>query len=461
MRHAEVLELATKVTAAYLRKLPRRGVGKAFSPEVLAAKLNLKIPEHASAIPGLEADLESYLQHSVGTLDPGFMNQLFSGLNPWAMAGEVAALATNSTMATFEATPVATLMEKELVKLLAQYAGWKDHDGIMVTGGSNANLVGLLMARNRLHPEIRENGPGEKKLVAYVSAESHYSFEKAVNILGLGTRHLRLISTDPEGRLRVDLLAREIERDRDAGRTPFFIGATAGTTVLGAFDPIRDIAKVAKDRGLWLHVDGAWGGSVLVSQTHRGLMDGIEEADSLGWDNHKMLGTGVVSSFFLTRHPSALLQSHSGGGADYIFHDSDVGRYDIGKSSLQCGRRTDSVKTWFAWRALGRQGMSAHVDALMALAQEVAALIAEDQRFELIAKPSSLNVCFSLRNAPAEDSVWFQRLRQKLMAEGRFMVNIASRERRSFVRLIVVNPDLKMANLRDFLDDLARLAQET
>ncbi len=461
MNHSEVLQLTQKTIEQYLRQLRERGVGPALAPIELKEKLDLTLSAGPQTDHQLQQDLHNYLKHAVATLDPHFMNQLFSGLQPWALAGEMLAAVTNTTMATFEASPAATLMERELVQHLCGFAGWKNGDGIMVTGGSNANLVGLLMARNKLFPEYKKTGMHGARLVAFVSEEAHYSFGKAANIMGLGTDNIRAVPADEQGRMSPEALKIAIQESRSQGERPFFIAATAGTTVLGEFDPIDELSLIAREEKIWLHVDGAWGGSVLVSRKHRHLMKGIENADSLGWDTHKMLGTGLVSSFFLTPHANALRSSHGGGGADYIFHASDAGSWDLGPSSLQCGRKADGIKVWFAWRALGDNGLENYVDTLFTNAQTAATLIKQTAGLELVCEPTSLNVCFRVkRPQQMPSSQWHRSLREHLMKKGQAMVNMATRKDDSFIRLITAHPEQNEKILKPFLADLLKAAEE-
>ncbi|MBY0517320.1 MAG: hypothetical protein K2P81_10450 [Bacteriovoracaceae bacterium] len=458
--HLEVLKLTTELVESYFSKLPDRGVGPSLSPLKLREIYDFKIPKQTTSADQLKKLAEDYLSNAVGTLHPQFMNQLFSGLQPWAMAGDILSTVTNTTMATYEASPLATMMERSLIDKLAEFIGWKKYDGIMVTGGSNANLVALLMGRNRLFPEIKETGRSPKPLVAFISQEAHYSFDKAFNIMGLGSKNLRLIETDESGKMKPESLQQAIEQSLKAQEAPFFIGATAGTTVMGEYDPIQEISVIAKKFGLWFHVDGAWGGSALISKKHRSLMQGIELVDSMGWDNHKMLGTGLISSFFLTQHENALRASHAGGGGEYIFHASEAGSWDLGPSSLQCGRKTDAVKTWFAWRAQGEAGMEKLVDGLFAQAQMAADLILQKPQLELISRPTSLNVCFKVQGAkPGHELEWHRSLREKLMENGQAMVNIATRKGESFIRLIIAHPEQNQVVINKLINDLIQAAK--
>ena len=457
MSHLIVLKQVTQAIEDYLLHLPKRGVGKHHTPQELKKILEFTLPNVRQDSTAMMADVTSYLDHAVATLHPTFMNQLFAGSRPWAMAGEMLAAVTNSTMATFEASPLATLMERTLIAHWAQMIGWTEHDGIMVTGGSNANLVALLMARNRAHPEIRLEGATQKKLTAFVSEEAHYSFEKAFNIMGLGSKNLISVNSDEEGRMIPQALSDAIHASRARQETPFFIGATAGTTVLGAFDPIAALAKIARQDNIWLHVDGAWGGSALISPKHRALLAGLELVDSFGVDTHKMLATRLVSSFFLTRHPHALRQSHAGGGGDYIFHPSEAGASDLGPSSLQCGRKVDALKVWLAWRSLGDQGMAALVDQLFANAQAASKLIQENSAFKLVHDPVFLNVCFKVKSL--SDTAGHRLIRENLMREGKAMVNIATRRKETFIRLIVAHPEQDSEVLKTFLTDVLASSQ--
>jgi glutamate/tyrosine decarboxylase-like PLP-dependent enzyme len=420
----------------------------------LAQNLNFSLGARASESE-LLSDLKAFFDGTPNVLSPKFMNQLFSGLRSEALAGEWAATLANSTMATYEVAPIATMMERELVRKMQRLVGWNGGDGIMVTGGSNANLLGLLVARNTLFPDTKKSGNGNRNFCLFVSEEAHYSFEKAANILGLGTESVIKVKSSHEGKLLPEDLRQKIVDAQARGQTPFFVAATAGTTVLGGFDPIDEISLVCKEFGLWLHVDGAWGGSVILSPKHRHLLSGIESADSFAWDTHKMLGTGLMSSFFLTKHKGSLVQSNNSGGQDYIFHESDESSLDTGPSSLQCGRRNDAFKVWLTWRSLGDEGLTLLVDQLFDLAKSARDLVVNTPELELLYEPEMLNVCFRIRHKSKE----FQKIvRKELLKDGEFFVNIANRRGDTFFRLITTHPDLTTAQLENLFLKIITIA---
>ncbi|MCE3011806.1 MAG: aminotransferase class V-fold PLP-dependent enzyme, partial [Proteobacteria bacterium] len=235
--------------------------------------------------------------------------------------------------------------------------------------------------------------------------------------------------------------------------TPLAVCATAGTTVLGAFDPLSEIAEICQRYKLWMHVDAAWGGGSLMSSKHKKNLKGIAEADSVTWDTHKMLGTGLVSSFILTPHIGSLLASQRGGGNNYLFHDGQENTLDLGPASLQCGRRVDALKVWLAWRAMGDQGFEKLVDTLYARAHWMAQEIKKRPSLELLYEPESLNVCF--RYKPKRKylaNIAVRPVREDLMNRGEAMINWSSRSGESFLRFIVVHPEADETVLGQILD---------
>jgi glutamate/tyrosine decarboxylase-like PLP-dependent enzyme len=428
------------------------GVGPRISPLALKESFDFSLPSEGLPLDTLKNDVKKYLKFTPVTTSPHFQNQLFSGLNPYALAAEWVSTFTNSTMATFEVAPVATLMENELIDHLNKKMGWSDGQGIMVTGGSNANFLAMLVARNTKFPKTKIEGIKNLPLVAFVSEEAHYSFDKAVNMLGMGLDSLRKVPSDPHGRIIPSELLRLIDASILKGEIPYFIGATAGTTVLGAYDSLPEINAIAQARGLWLHVDGAWGGSVILSSSKKYLLDGIVAADSMTLDTHKMLGTGLMSSFFLTRHKDVLRNSNHSGGGDYIFHDSNTSAWDTGPSSLQCGRRVDSFKVWLMWRSLGDKGLEKIIDQMFLNVQVACEMIQASPELELLHDPQMLNVCFKFKPGFEQISL----ARERLLSEGEFYVNISSRKGETFFRMILVHPELNPSIIQKTLQHIIK-----
>lgn len=380
-----------------------------------------------------------------------FVNQLFGGREPAATAAEMLATLPNVSMYTFKAAGAQILVERALLDHMARHAGFADAEGCFTPGGSIANLVALLLARNAALPAARDRGLAGAGVAIYTSEEAHYSVPKNAGILGLGRDAVRRIPVDRSGRMDPEALARRIAADRDAGVRPLFVNATAGTTVRGAFDPLRSVGAIAREHGAWLHVDGAFGGSLVLCPSRRDLLDGLDLADSFTWDPHKMMGVPLQCSLLLVARRGELGQSLD-ETADYLFqaHADD---FNPGHRSIQCGRRNDALKLWAAWLRLGDRGWDARIRRQHELARLAAAKIDADPDLELVEPPASINVCFAARGVDsAEICDWLDR-------EGRLKIGYGTLAGRRALRLVCVNPDLEETELGAILEEVRAAAR--
>ncbi len=301
----------------------------------------------------------------------------------------------------------------------------------------------MLLARNRAYPACRDEGGGTPGATIYTSAESHYSIRKNAGILGIGRNRVRNIAVRADGTMDLAALDAQIRQDREAGGVPMLINVTAGTTVRGAFDDIRGAAHIAQGCGAWLHVDGALGGTLLLSARWRTLLDGIELADSLTWNPHKMMGVALQASVLLVCQ-QGLLQASLDESADYLFQEH-AHDFNPGHRSLQCGRRNDAFRLWAAWCRLGDKGWDARIAQQMELAREAAQWIEADPELELLESPQSVNVCFLHRRASSEAVC------RELNETGAVKVGYGQVGGHSAIRLVCVNPDLAGAPIREVL----------
>lgn len=406
-------------------------------------------------------EIKTILNKSVRTIHPLFLNQLFGGFNVAAWAGEITSVLLNPTMATYEIAPVLTIIEKKIVAELISLLGFQRGEGIMVTGGSNANLLSMLCARTDYNPSIRQTGFEHNRFRVYVSSEAHYSFDKAANITGIGTQNLVLVPSNDKGEMLAHELEKIIKADLREGFVPIMVGATLGTTVLGAFDSLPEIARVCEKYKIWFHVDAAWGGGALFSKSARHLFKGIEFADSVTLDAHKTLGTPMVTSFFLTKHAGILKNTNRGGGAEYLFHEYDNSDWDTGTYSLQCGRRADALKLWLLWRSVGTNGIIQRTEHLLALAAHAAEKIKAHPRLRLY-HFNYLNVCFQVL-PPADEEInsFTLKVRAKLVKDGKALVNYAQRpDGTIFFRLVFPNHVTQKEDIEHLLDLILETADK-
>lgn len=436
------------------------------SVESLTEKLDLSLPQQSVASEQLISMIELYLQNSVRTGSRQFFNHLWGGFELSGLLAEMATSVANTSMTLYESAPVPLLMEQELIRQLNQLVGFSTGEGLMVTGGSNANLVAMLCARHKFLPDAKHQGLGNSNLVGFVSDQAHFSFLKAANILGIGMDNLVKVKSDAHGRMIPDELALAIEHSYSDKKTPFFVAATAGTSVLGAFDPLLAIAEITKKYGLWLHVDGAWGAPVLFSEQYRHLLQGSELADSFTWDAHKLMGVPLVCSVILVKHPGMLSQACSSYGTDYV-HDEDnrAGNYNLVQMSLQCSRKVDAFKFWLSWQHHGSLGYGAMVEHLFALSNYAVDYISEHEQLELIIKPEFLNICFrynhGISNLPTATLNQINlEIRNRLMRSGQSFVNYAHYQDKLVVRLILTNPEVEETDLDKFFQNLISVGNE-
>ncbi|VAX42403.1 Aromatic-L-amino-acid decarboxylase [hydrothermal vent metagenome] len=419
-------------------------------PAKVEAELDLSPPREGVSIEVVAERLWLLLECTPNTSGKRYFNQLFAGRDDAAMLGEMLAAVANNSMYTFKAAGAQVLAERALLAHMGRKVGWASCDGAFTPGGSMSNFAAMLVARNVSLDGVREQGLDGRSVAIYTSAESHYSIRKNAGMLGLGRECVRAIAADGEGRMQVRVLQETIERDLAEGVRPVAIVATAGTTVQGAFDPIREIAGVAREHGVWLHVDGAFGGSLLLSERRRPLLDGCELADSFTWDAHKMMGVPLTCSVVLFRD-SGLLQQSLDESASYLFQ-RDEDAHNPGVRSLQCGRRNDALKLWAAWQHHGDAGYERRVERQFALTAHAVGVIERDPGLSLAHQPQSINVCFEISGVDAREVC------DLLDREGRLKVSHGSVDGRPTVRLVCANPDLTEADLDGFFEEIRRAA---
>lgn len=444
-------------------------------PEELKQLLDLELRGQGERREQLLERCRAVIRYSVKTGHPRFFNQLFSGLDPHALAGRIITESLNTSQYTYEIAPVFVLMEEEVLSKLWALVGWTSGDGVFCPGGSISNMYALNLARYHRYPECKQRGlRALPPLALFTSEECHYSIKKGAAFLGLGTDSIRVVKADERGKMVPEDLERQIRLAEAEGAVPFLVSATSGTTVLGAFDPLEAIADVCQRHGLWLHVDAAWGGSVLLSQTHKHLLDGISRADSVTWNPHKLLGAGLQCCALLLRDTSNLLKRCHGSQASYLFQQDkfyDVA-LDTGDKVVQCGRHVDCLKLWLMWKAQGGQGLELRVDRAFALARYLLEEVKKREGFELVMEPEFLNVCFwfvppSLRGQQGSPD-YNQRLAQvapalkeRMVKEGSMMIGYQPHGAQvNFFRVVVANPALTRADMDFLLDELERLGRD-
>jgi glutamate/tyrosine decarboxylase-like PLP-dependent enzyme len=427
----------------------------------LKAIIPFKIEEEGVSEDSFLTCVDLFLKYSIRTGNPQFLNQLYSGFNFPAYIGDLLTALTNTSMYTYEVAPVATAIEIEMIQLMNSYSGFKEGDGIFVTGGSNANLIALFTARNQINPDTRNNGiSSHVKLRAFISENAHYSFETAANLIGIGSNSVIKVKATIDGSMCCKSLEKAIEESLGRDETPFFVGATCGTTMLGAYDNLDDIAVICKKYNLWLHADGSFGGSIILSKSHNTKMKGIAKADSFAWNPHKLMNIPLICSVLLVRKKGVLEKNITDINTDYIYHDF-ANSVDLGKKSIQCGRRVDAVKLWFAWKYFGIKGYERRIDNIINLAKYAEEFISNHKNYELLSIRQSFSVCFRIIPEFACDiNEYNLEIREFLRKSGNTIVNYGYLGDKLALRLVTSNGEMTKGDIDSFFHkiDLAALS---
>lgn len=443
---ARMVAIATRFVAAD-RADPVR---ETLEAEHAHDALELALPQQGRPLDEVLDALERVLLATPATAGSRFWNQLFGGREAAATVADMLASLANNSMYTYKVAGPQVLIENLLAERMMAIAGFAGGEATFAPGGSLSNLVALLVARGEAIPEARSAGVDARRYRIYTSSESHYSIRKAAMVAGIGREHCVAVEVDAAGRLDPSALDARLRADRAAGLLPILVNATAGTTVRGAFDPIDAVADVCAEHGVWLHVDGAFGGTLLLADAGRPLLAGLERADSFTWDAHKLMGVPLLCSIVMVRR-AGLLTHHLGECASYLFQ-GDTDALNPGTRSLQCGRRNDALKLWAAWQTYGDAGWARRVERQLGLAQQLAARIEAHPRLELVEPPPSLNVCFRV---PGVDAA---AICARLAETRRQLVGYGTVRGEVVIRAAVVDPAHDAADLATLLDDVAAAA---
>ncbi|HEU5402284.1 MAG TPA: pyridoxal-dependent decarboxylase [Terriglobales bacterium] len=458
----------------YFSSLPDRNVQLPLDDRTFGA-LTDKMPE-------LGENAEAVLREATSELiDKGFhvpSANYFGLMNPaptyMAVLAEALVAALNPQLATLARSQLASKIEAETVRWIAERVGWKKVgagegpcqgaracDGTFTSGGNEANFSALALALAAYFPDSVENGVASigAQPIIYASSESHHSLDKSAGLLGLGRKALRRIPVDERAMIAVDRLERTILEDRAAGKEPFCIVATAGTTNSGAVDDIVALAAIAKKHDLWLHVDGAYGAAAIFSDKHRDLVRGIEQADSITIDPHKWLSMPFAAGVVLTSRPDMLERAFA-VVTPYMPRIDNPNLIDNFKVSAQWSRRMNSLKLWLTLRVHGRQAYEELIDRQMQLAAKMAAWFRNSNDFELAVEPklTILNFRLKLDLPEAELAAAHKALIDEITREGKLWISHTNVAGRSVCRMMIISYFTDEHNLEQLQESLMKAA---
>jgi glutamate/tyrosine decarboxylase-like PLP-dependent enzyme len=448
--------------AERLAAVPERPLTPHESPAQVRGVIDAErpLPTRGEAAADLIATAaEQLFEHSLFNGHPRFFGYITSSPAPIGMFGDFLAAAVNQNVGAWNLSPLATEIECQAVRWMAELIGFPERaGGLFVSGGNMANFVGVLAARAASAGwDVRAQGVGHGSLVLYGSAETHTWIEKASDLFGFGTNAVRWIPTDAQQRMDVDALRRAIEADRRSGLQPFLVVGTAGSVSTGAVDPLPQIAAVCREHALWFHVDGAYGAVAAQVAGAPEDLRGLSLADSVAVDPHKWLYAPLEAGCVLVRDPEALRRAFSYHPPYYHFDEQVTNFFERGP---QNSRGFRALKVWLALRQVGRDGYHRMIADDMLLAQHLYDLVAQHPELEPATQALSIatfryvppDLHASIGSAPTE--VHLDRLNRELLVaverSGEAFLSSAVVRGRFVLRACIVN-------FHTSLDDVERL----
>lgn len=412
---------------------------------------------------GVTAFVGRYLVHATRLHSGGFFAHQTAAPNAGSAIAALIDGAVSNPMAIYEMGPAAATIEYWLLGRLLGWVGWKpppwpsERDdtqhygaGVLVHGGSVGTLTALVAARTRVQPDVWSRG-NDPRLAIVCAASAHYAVNRAAGIMGLGAAQIVHAPCDARGALTAVGVHTVLESLKAEGRLVIAVVATGCSTAVGVFDPIAQIADVCTDFGVWLHIDAAHGGAVLISAVLRSKLQGIERADSVVWDAHKMMRTGPLCTAVLFRDEHACNAAFE-QEASYLFHDKAQPGFDFLHRTIECTKAALSLKWYLALAWEGEAAVARYIEQCFALTERAWQRLQGDADFDVALQPEANILCFRPRWAVGQELA----LRDQLIREGRFHLSTTEFAGQRWLRIVVISPHSDDATIEALIERLRK-----
>ena len=438
------------------------------SPDEIARMFDEPLPEAGLEIEELLDIVDrDVLQTATLNTGPNYFSYVLACGTQVSLMGELLQASINQNVTKWHLGPAAAEIEKRVVEWGSQFMGFSDAGaGILVSGGSAANLTGLTVARNMMFEaeDVRAKGlSGMAAPVFYTSTEIHACFDKAAVELGIGTDHMRKIPVDEDCRIRLDLLEAQIDADLEAGLRPFCIVGNGGTVNTGNVDPLNKLADLAQKYKLWFHIDGAYGALAASLPQFRELFKGLERADSISVDFHKWLYQPVEAGCCIFKNWDQLRRTYQHQAAYLATDLKDDGRFDINDVGFQLSRNFKALKVWMSFKAYGATRLRSAIKNDIENANYLAKLAQESSDFELAIEPELSVTCFRYLGedeSKRTDDAYIDQLNLDIIPalerDGRVFITGTTLHDRTVIRACFVNHRIN----RSHIDRLMQVIRE-
>jgi glutamate/tyrosine decarboxylase-like PLP-dependent enzyme len=398
-QHEMLGRAVTKLIAEHAAALETAPVTSSATPDDLKKIFNEELP-----LGGTPADqifnqfARDIAPHAMQVPSPRYFGQF----NPTPLAigvwADALCSSLNQNAGAWRNGPTSAMVETQVIRWLCELLGYgRGAFGVLASGGSEANLIALKCARDRVSRDMVQRGVDRSTdLTVYASEQCHYSVEKSLDILGVGREALRKIETDARFHVRVDLLREAIARDISEGRKPFCIVGVAGATSTGVIDPLPQLAELAREHDCWFHVDAAYGGALAFSDRHKSQLAGIEQANSITFDPHKWMFVPFSCGATLVRAGGQVLRGSFDMSPEYLSEDrgfSDA-EYDFFRYGQMGTRRFSALKLWMCFKFMGKRGYAETTERHIELTKYLAKRLDELPDFERVGEIETAVCCF-------------------------------------------------------------------
>lgn len=407
-------------------------------------------PEEGLSTEEILQQLKGILEGSMNPAHPHYIGHMDSIPTLMSCLGEFISASLNNNMLSLEMSPVFSHMEVEVIQTISQFFGYNEKaGGVMLSGGSLANLQALAVARNHAFPVLQNGLSGiDGQPVVFASEVAHTSLQKAAMLLGLGTSSVIPVKTNANSQMDTADLEVKIKQARNQGKKPFAIVATAGTTVTGNIDPIPAIAEIAQQYRLWLHVDAAYGGALVFSKKHRDRLTGIDKADSITFNPQKWMYIAKTCAMVIFKD-RAILENEFRIPAPYM---NDTEFTNLGEISVQGTRHADILKLWLSLQHIGMKGYEQLLDESYVLMETFIEQIKQRPYLELASEPDTNICCFRGRPEYIPPDQWNLELQQTLLRDGQTFFSLPTYRGNRWLRAVLLNPFTSVEMIHQVFD---------
>jgi aromatic-L-amino-acid decarboxylase len=450
------------LVAEYLDGIEEKRVFPDVEPQTANALFAEPLPQDPSPTEGILNELETKLfPYCTNVGHPGYMGLITPSPNPVGIIADFICSALNQNVGAYSIGPSAVAMERRVVRWLTDLCGFGPRaGGNLTSGGMMANFIGLKVGRDAVTRDVAQHDGIRERWAVYASEERHVSVDKAVDCIGLGRNALRPVPTDANFQVRIDALEEAIAQDKKHGIRPLCIVGVFGTTNTGAVDDIRALRQIADRAGMWLHVDAAYGGGILLSHEWPMRDRGLELADSITIDPHKWFYAPLDAGAVLVKDQDRLTASF-GIKPSYLTDELDRAkeRYQYYVHGFEQSRRFRSLKVWMSFKRYGARQIGEWVDNNVRHAKRLYALAEADPAFETATNPPMSAICVRFKGTDldeAEAKALHAEVAQRVERSGRFWISTTELKGNTWFRINPVN----FRTRQEHMDELFELLQQ-